>query len=121
MNKVEEMYLQALTEIKMIWSSNRESTLDTVNNLENLYANQDKMNEVEEMYVRTLTEKKKVWDLEHTSTLDIINNLRNLYKDQDNMKVVEDMYFCHFQSNKCFKLHRDSRFEHLDVFAIDAI
>ncbi len=66
--------------------------LNTINNLELLYLNQDKMKEVEEVFLRALTEYEKTWDSEHTSTLKIINNLENLYKNQDKMKEVEDMY-----------------------------
>ncbi|KAF1817833.1 uncharacterized protein K489DRAFT_303975, partial [Dissoconium aciculare CBS 342.82] len=68
------------------------STLDTVNNLGNLYSNQGKMAEAEEMYVRALRGKEKAWGAEHTSTLATVNNLGSLYKIQGKLAEAEVMY-----------------------------
>ncbi len=57
------------------------STLNTVNNLGLLYADQGKMAEAEEMYMRALRGYEKAWGLECTSTLDTVNNLGYLYAD----------------------------------------
>lgn len=51
MKEVERMYLQTLTEYEKIWTLDHISALDIVNNLETLYADQNKMNEAEEMYL----------------------------------------------------------------------
>ncbi len=92
--EVEDMYLQALTEYEKIWDSEHTLTLNTINNLELLYSNQDKMKEVEDMYLRALTEYEKIWDFKHTSTLNTINNLELLYTNQDKMKEVKNMFQC---------------------------
>ena len=44
------MYLQTLTEYKKIWDFKHTLTLNTINNLENLYSNQDKMKKIETMF-----------------------------------------------------------------------
>ena len=74
------------------WGPDHTSTLDTVNNLGSLYADQGKMNEAEEMYLRALTGKEKAWGPDHTSTLDTVNNLGSLYADQGKMNEAEEMY-----------------------------
>ena len=63
------------------------STLDTVNNMANLYKNQGKMQEAEAMYRRALEGKETAWGPEHTSTLGTVNNLMAcLYRDQGKMQ-----------------------------------
>ena len=51
------------------------STLDTVNNLGNLYTNQGKLAEAEKIYIRALQGKEEALGPDHTSTLDTVNNL----------------------------------------------
>jgi len=68
------------------------STLDTVNNLGNLYSGQGRLRDAEMMYNRALAGFEKAWGLEHTSTLNIVNNLGNLFKNQDRLKDAEVMY-----------------------------
>jgi Tfp pilus assembly protein PilF len=68
------------------------STLNTVNNLANLYKTQGKLVEAEQMYQRALQGKKKAWGPEHTSTLDTVNNLANLYTTQGKLVKAEQMY-----------------------------
>jgi len=63
------------------------STLDTVNNLGNLYADQGEPDENERMYQQALKGKEKVWDPDHKSTLDTVNNLGNPYADQDELEL----------------------------------
>src|ERR1700741_2582461 len=73
---------RALQGYEKAWGPEHTSTLDTVNNLGNLYANQGKMDEAERMYQRALQGYEKAWGPEHTSTLNTVNNLGILYKDQ---------------------------------------
>jgi tetratricopeptide (TPR) repeat protein len=54
-------------------------TLETVNNLGNLYYDQGKLVEAEEMYRWALTTFEKALELNHTSTLVAVNNLAILY------------------------------------------
>ncbi|KAK4904287.1 hypothetical protein LTR49_026230 [Elasticomyces elasticus] len=89
---VEGLYLQALKGYEKAWGPKHTSTLDTVNNLGNLYSKQGKMKEAEEMYLRTLRGYEEAWGPKHTSTLDTVNNLGNLYKNQGKMKDAEEMY-----------------------------
>lgn len=74
------------------WGQEHMSTLNTVNNLGLLYADQGKMAEAEEMYMRALRGYEKAWGLEHTSTLSPVNNLGLLYADQGKMVEAEKMY-----------------------------
>jgi tetratricopeptide (TPR) repeat protein len=90
--EVENLYLRALRGDEKAWGAEHTSTLDTVNNLGNLYADQGKMAEAEAMYVRALRGYEKVWGAEHTSTLDTVNNLGLLYADQGKMAEAEAMY-----------------------------
>jgi hypothetical protein len=48
------MYMRALRGKEKAWGAEHTSTLDTVNNLGNLYKSQGKMAEAEEMYMRAL-------------------------------------------------------------------
>ena len=75
------MYLRALVGKEKAWGPDHTSTLDTVNNLGNLYADLGRLDEAEKMYLRALVGKEKAWGPDHTSTLDTVNNLGNLYAD----------------------------------------
>ena len=68
------------------------STLDTVNNLGNLYTDQGKLDEAEKIYHRALDGKEKALGPTHTSTLDTVNNLGILYVDQGKLDEAEKMY-----------------------------
>jgi tetratricopeptide (TPR) repeat protein len=57
MKEAEDMYLRALTGYEKAWGSEHTSTLDTVNNLGNLYSNRGKMKEAEDMFQRAKTRK----------------------------------------------------------------
>jgi TolA-binding protein len=83
--------LRALRGYEEVWGAKYTSTLDTVNNLGNLYLNQGKLKEAEEMYVRALRGKEEVWG-RSASTLDTIYNLGNLYRDQDELTKARQMY-----------------------------
>ena len=76
------MYERALEGYEKAWGPEHTSTLDTVNNLGLLYADQGKLAEAEKMYERALEGKEKALGPKHTSTLNTVNNLGNLYKDQ---------------------------------------
>jgi tetratricopeptide (TPR) repeat protein len=68
------------------------STLDTVNNLGNLYRDQGNLDEAEKMYQRALQGREKVLGADHTSTLNTVNNLGLLYADQGKLNEAEKMY-----------------------------
>ncbi len=57
MKEAENMYLRALTGYEKAWGPEHTSTLDTVNNLGNLYRDQGKMKEAEDMFQRAKTRK----------------------------------------------------------------
>ncbi|SLM40977.1 beta transducin-like protein het-e4s [Lasallia pustulata] len=92
MAEAEAMYRRALEGKEKAWGPEHTSTLDTVNNLGILYADQGKMAEAEVMYRRALEGYEKAWGPEHTSTLDTVNNLGILYADQGKMAEAEAMY-----------------------------
>jgi tetratricopeptide (TPR) repeat protein len=76
------MYQQALEGKKKALRADHTSTLNTVNNLGNLYADQGQLKEAEAMYQQVLEGYKKALRADHTSTLNIVNNLSNLYTYQ---------------------------------------
>jgi len=57
MKEAEDMYLRALTGYEKAWGSEHTSTLNTVNNLGNLYSDQGKMKEAEDTFQRAKTRK----------------------------------------------------------------
>ena len=81
------MYQRALQGYEKAWGLEHTSTLNTVNNLGLLYANQGKLVEAKQMYQRALQGKEKAWDPDHTSTLDTVNNIGLLYTNQG--KLIE--------------------------------
>jgi tetratricopeptide (TPR) repeat protein len=90
--EVVSLYLRALRGYEEARGAKHTSTLDTVNNLGLLYADQGKMKEAEEMYLRALRGFEEAWGAKHTSTLDTVNNLGLLYWKQGKMKEAEEMY-----------------------------
>ncbi|KAH6646122.1 kinesin light chain [Truncatella angustata] len=65
MQEAEEMYLRALRGKEKVWGPDHTLTLDTVNNLGNLYSDQGKMQEAEEMYLRALRGYEKAVGPQH--------------------------------------------------------
>ncbi|KAF2716087.1 hypothetical protein K431DRAFT_29724, partial [Polychaeton citri CBS 116435] len=59
--EVEKLYQRVLEEMERVWGPDHTSTLNTVNNLGNLYSKQGKMLEAEQMYKRALEGKEKAW------------------------------------------------------------
>jgi tetratricopeptide (TPR) repeat protein len=92
MVEAEKMYLRALEGAEKACGAEHTSTLNTVNNLGNLYADQGKIAEAEKMYLRALEGYEKAWGAEHTSTLDTVNNLGILYVEQGKIVEAEKMY-----------------------------
>jgi tetratricopeptide (TPR) repeat protein len=78
----EKMYERALRGYEEALGPDHTSTLDTVNDLGNLYKSQGKLDVAEKMYERALRGFEKALGLDHTSTLETVNNLGRLYKDQ---------------------------------------
>ena len=83
MVEAEEMYVRALRGYEKAWGVEHTSTLRTVNNLGNLYADQGKMVEAEEMYVRALRGYERAVGTDHWKTQTIPGNLRNLRKHHE--------------------------------------
>jgi tetratricopeptide (TPR) repeat protein len=81
MAEAEEMYTRALRGKEKAWRVEYTSTLDTVNNLGALYADQGKTAKAEQMYIRALRGKVKT-----------IKILGNLYAKQGKMAEAEEMY-----------------------------
>ncbi|KAH8193566.1 hypothetical protein TruAng_012266 [Truncatella angustata] len=65
MQEAEDMYLRALRGYENAWGPDHTSTLNEVNNLGNLYADQGKMQEAEEMYLRALRGYEKAVGPQH--------------------------------------------------------
>jgi tetratricopeptide (TPR) repeat protein len=86
------MYKRALAGFEKAWGPEHTSTLNTVNNLGDLYRNQGRLEDAETMYKRALAGYEKTRGPEHTSTLKTVNNLGLLYADQGRLKDAEVMY-----------------------------
>ena len=65
---------------KKSWNSEHTSTFDTINNLKNLYSNQNKMKKIENMYLRTLIKYEKILNFDHKKSFDTRYNLAIMYK-----------------------------------------
>ena len=83
---------QALDGKEKAWSPDHTSTLDTVNNLGTLYADQGKYTEVEQMYRRAIDGYKKAWGSNHPSTLRTLNNLQVLNANRIEQTKVEGIH-----------------------------
>ncbi|KAH7016555.1 uncharacterized protein B0I36DRAFT_436187 [Microdochium trichocladiopsis] len=92
LGEAEKMYLRALDGREKALGPDHTSTLDTVNNLGNLYKSKGKLGEAEKMYLRALDGREKALGPDHTSTLDTVNNLGNLYKSKGKLGEAEKMY-----------------------------
>jgi tetratricopeptide (TPR) repeat protein len=86
------MYNRALAGKEKALGPEHTSTLDTVNNLGVLYADQGRLEDAEMMYNRALAGYEKARGPEHTTTLDIINNLGLLYANKGRLEDAEVMY-----------------------------
>ena len=75
MAEAEAIYLRALKGKEKACGTEHTSTLDTVNNLGNLYASQGKMAEAEEMYTRALEGVKKIYNTDHPRVSSVASNL----------------------------------------------
>ena len=76
--EAEAMYLRALQGFEKAWGAEHTSTLDTVNKLGTLYADQGKMAEAEAMYLRALQGYENVMGADHPRTRVIARNLNAL-------------------------------------------
>src|SRR2546421_2814509 len=76
--EAETMYLRALQGKEKAWGAEHTSTLDTVNNLGNLYADQGKMAEAEAMFLRALQGYENAVGADHPRTRVIARNLNEL-------------------------------------------
>ena len=74
-----------------------------INNLDNLYNNQDKLDQTKKIYIRVLTGYKKILEPDHILTFRMVNNLGNLYGDQDKLKQIKKLFEqVRKNSNECF-------------------
>lgn len=88
----EQMYTRALAGQEKALGSDQISTLDTVNNLGNLYTHQNKLDEAELMYRRALNGYDKILGSDHVSTLMTVVNLGIWYKKQGKLNEAEQLY-----------------------------
>ncbi|OQV00398.1 hypothetical protein CLAIMM_05895 isoform 2 [Cladophialophora immunda] len=88
----EKMYMRVLAWCEKALGVDHPSTLETVNNLGNLYVNQGKLVDAEGMYMRALAGKEKALGVNHPSTLDTVNNLGNLCVNQGKLDEAKVMY-----------------------------
>lgn len=71
----EKMYQQALAGCEKALGPDHISTLETVNNLGDLYCDQSKLKEAEEMYQQTLAGREKALGPDHISSLETVSDL----------------------------------------------
>ena len=88
--EAERMYLRALAGMEKALGPDHTSTLETVNNLGNLYRAQGKLVDAEQMCLRALTGFQKSLGSQHPSTIIAINNLEQLrLSPGDDRNIVE--------------------------------
>lgn len=90
--RAEKMYQCALERFEKTVGSEAISTLDTVNNLGNLYMDLSRQEEAEQMLQRALDGKEKMLGREHISTLDIVKNLDILYRGIGRLEEAGQMH-----------------------------
>ncbi|VTO91321.1 unnamed protein product [Fusarium graminearum] len=84
------MYERALQGKEKAWGPEHTSTLDTVNNLGNLYADQGRLDKAEEMYERALQGYEKALGSPNFETyLPTLNTLENLGDFYQHIKKPE--------------------------------
>lgn len=88
----EQLYHRLLASSEKTRGLEDEWTLDTANNLANLYQNQKKFAEAEQMYQRALAGYERVLGPEHVHTLTTMRNLGLLYDNQNRFVEAEQMY-----------------------------
>jgi tetratricopeptide (TPR) repeat protein len=88
----EQMYQRTLTGYERALGPDHTSTLNTVNNLGNLYRDRGKLDQAEQMYQRALVGNEKALGPDHTSTLEIVNNFGVLYRLQGKLDQAEQMH-----------------------------
>jgi tetratricopeptide (TPR) repeat protein len=90
------MYQRALQGFEKAWGPEHTSTLDTVNNLGLLYADQGKLVEAEQMYQRALQGYEKALGLELIKTyipaIKTSQNLAKLYNQQGRVSEAKEVY-----------------------------
>jgi len=74
------MYQRALQGYEKALGPDHTSTLNVVNNLGLLYADQGKLDEAEKMYQRALKSYKKTCNLKHTSARNALGGLYEIYR-----------------------------------------
>ncbi|CEJ81494.1 hypothetical protein VHEMI01616 [[Torrubiella] hemipterigena] len=98
LNDAEKMYLRALVGYEKAWGPDHTSTLDTVNNLGNLYADQaqGKTDDAEKMYLRALAGKEKAIGQSDIATyrpaINTILNIGILRHEQGMLLDAKDHY-----------------------------
>ena len=92
MRDAEDMYVRALAGYEKPLGPEHTSTLDTVNNLGNLYSIQGKWGEAKDLYVRALAGYEKALGSDSTSALNTLYNLGSLYRVQGKMREADTMY-----------------------------
>lgn len=79
LSKEIRLYLRALKAKEKAWGPEHITTLDTVNGIGKLYAEQGKFVEAEEMYVRALSGFEKALGTSHDTTLKVSVDLQELH------------------------------------------
>jgi tetratricopeptide (TPR) repeat protein len=90
LTEAESIYQLALEDKEKALGRDHVSTLETINNIGNLYAKQGRR-EAESMYQRALQGYEKEFGPDHISTLNTVNNLGTLYADQGRLPEAESM------------------------------
>ena len=75
LKEAKKMYVRALKKYEKTWSAKHTSTLNTINNLNHFYVDQNKMIETKKMYVRALKDFKKIYDVDYSWVLLVAFNL----------------------------------------------
>jgi len=102
----EQMYEQALRGKEKVLGAEHRSTLHTVNNLGNLYADQGKLAEAEQMYERALRGCEKPFGVRHTALPKLFDSLKFLHNDQGTINNAKHVYRWPIWGRRCNNMHQ---------------
>ena len=121
----QQMYQRALAGKEKAWGPEHTSTLDTVNNLGNLYADQGKLKEAEQMYQRALGGYEKNFARGQIKTtvpmLNILENFGYLYKLTARREKALELYWRALDSAELMFGSSSQRYIEIDALIAELV
>ena len=114
------MYQRALQGKEKARGPEHTSTLETVNNLGNLYKNLGRLDEAEKMYRRALQGFEKTLNPEtikkYVPALTVMQNLANLLQKTDKIEEAKELYLRVITGAKANFGHSSERYREIEKF-----